>query len=264
MSLDETLSTAAAAAERMADAVRPIVLAYFRQGVAIDAKADASPVTVADREAEARIREMIEDQFPDHGILGEEHGSVRLDAEFVWVLDPIDGTKSFVTGKPLFGTLIALARHGRPVVGVIDAPALDERWVGVAGRPSTFNGAPASVRDCPGLDQAWLYATSPQMFEGGDAAAFENLRRQCRASMYGADCYAYGLLANGTVDLVCEASTKPYDYCALVPVIEGAGGIITDWAGRPLEIQSDGRVLAAGDALLHTAALAALAEGPSA
>lgn len=264
MSLDEALTAATLAAERMADAVRPIVLAYFRQGVAIDAKADASPVTVADREAEARIRDMIEDEFPDHGILGEEHGSVRLDAEFVWVLDPIDGTKSFVTGKPLFGTLIALARHGRPVVGVIDAPALGERWVGVEGRPSTFNGAPARVRACPGLDRAWLYATSPQMFEGADAAAFENLRRQCRASMYGADCYAYGLLANGTVDLVCEASTKPYDYCALVPVIQGAGGIITDWAGRPLEIESDGRVLAAGDASLHTAALAALAEGPSA
>lgn len=260
----EILAAAAAAAELMAEAVRPIVLGYFRHGVAIDTKADASPVTIADREAEARMREMITQAFPDHGILGEEHGSVRLDAEYVWVLDPIDGTKSFVTGKPLFGTLIALARRGRPVVGVIDAPALGERWIGVEGRPTTFNGQPASVRACPTLDQAWLYATSPQMFEGGDAAAFERLRLRCRATNYGADCYAFGLLANGTVDLVCEASTKPYDYCALVPVIQGAGGVMTDWGGRPLEIESDGRVLAAGDAALHAAALAVLAEGRTA
>jgi inositol-phosphate phosphatase/L-galactose 1-phosphate phosphatase/histidinol-phosphatase len=175
------------------------------------------------------------------------------------VLDPIDGTKSFVTGKPLFGTLIALLREGTPIVGVIDMPALDERWIGVDGRPTTFNGRPTRVRPCPDLDRAWLYASSPHMFPGADAEAFERLRLRCRAGIYGADCYAYGLLASGTVDLVCEATTQPHDYCALVPVVTGAGGVISDWHGRPLGLQSDGRVLAAGDPSMHATAREVLA-----
>lgn len=259
MSADETLAVAAVAAERMADAVRPIVLSYYRGNVPTDQKADRTPVTAADRDAETRIREMIEEAFPGHGILGEEHGSVRLDAEHVWVLDPIDGTKSFITGKPLFGTLIALLHSGRPVVGVIDAPALDERWLGVEGEPTTLNGAAVKARPCSELAGAWLYATAPEMFVGPDSAAFQRLKDRCRGVVYGADCYAYGLLANGTVDLVCEASTKPYDYCALVPVVRGAGGVISDWAGAPLGLASDGRVLAAGDPAAHAAALQILA-----
>src|SRR5512134_45470 len=166
MSAGEAFAIAAVAAERMADAVRPIVLSYFRGTVPTDAKADSTPVTAADRDAETRMRQMIEEAFPGHGILGEEHGSVRLDAEDVWVLDPIDGTKSFITGKPLFGTLIALVHRGRPVVGVIDAPALGERWVGIEGQPTTLNGAIVTVRPCPALEQAWVYATAPEMFEG--------------------------------------------------------------------------------------------------
>ncbi len=246
-------------AERLAEAVRPIVMGYFRSGVTIDDKADTTPVTVADREAEAAMRRMIADACPDHGILGEEYGADRVDATYVWVLDPIDGTKSFVTGKPLFGTLIALLREGTPIVGVIDMPALGERWVGVDGRPTTFNGRPARVRPCPDLDRAWLYASSPHMFPGADAEAFERLRLRCRAAIYGADCYAYGLLASGTVDLVCEATTKPHDYCALVPVVTGAGGMISDWRGRPLGLESDGRVLAAGDEGAHATAREVLA-----
>ncbi len=248
-----------ALAERLAEAVRPIVIGYFRSGVTIDDKADTTPVTAADREAEATMRAMIEDAHPDHGILGEEHGGARLEAAHVWVLDPIDGTKSFVTGKPLFGTLIALLRDGAPIVGVIDMPALGERWVGAQGRPTRFGDRPVRTRPCPDLARAWLYATSPQMFRGADAAAFDRLRPSCRAAVYGADCYAYGLLANGTVDLVCEASTQPYDYCALVPVVTGAGGVISDWNGEPLGLGSDGRVLAAGDAGLHATALRVLA-----
>lgn len=246
-------------AQDLADAARPVVLRHFRSGVDFEIKADTTPVTMADREAEAAMRRMIEAACPDHGILGEEHGAKATDAAFVWVLDPIDGTKSFVTGKPLFGTLIALLHQGRPVVGVIDMPALDERWVGVAGRPTLYNGKPARVRGCDRLAAAWLYATSPQMFEGADALAFDRLRANCYAAVYGADCYAYGLLSCGWVDLVCEASTQPYDYCALVPVIEGAGGTITDWQGKPLGLSSDGRILAAGDLALHAAAQRALA-----
>ncbi|MDG4602805.1 MAG: histidinol-phosphatase [Defluviicoccus sp.] len=252
-------ATFAVLAQDLADAVRPLVLRHFRTGLGFEIKADQSPVTIADREAEAAMRRMIEAAYPEHGIFGEEHGVARADASFVWVLDPIDGTKAFVTGKPLFGTLIALLHEGRPVVGVIDMPALNERWVGVAGQETLYNSQPVRVRSCGGLEGAWLYATSPQMFQGADASAFERLRTNCYASVYGADCYAYGLLSCGWVDLVCEASTQAYDYCALVPVIEGASGVITDWQGKPLGLGSDGRVLAAGDPALHAAAQRALA-----
>jgi len=246
-------------AERLADAARPVAIRYFRSGLAIDAKPDASPVTAADREAEAAMRTIIEGAFPNHGIFGEEHGKTRLDSRYVWVLDPIDGTKAFVTGKPLFGTLIALLEDGRPIVGIIEAPAMGERWVGAEGRLTTLNGRPVRTRPCADIGMAWLYATTPHMFEGADQDAFDQLRCRCREAVYGGDCYAYGLLSNGTVDIVCEASMQPYDYCALVPVVNGAGGIITDWQGQPLGLQSDGRVLAAGDAAIHGSACAALA-----
>lgn len=246
-------------AEAMADAVRPVVLKHFANEMAFQRKADKSPVTAADREAEAVMRQTIERAWPDHGILGEEYGADRTDATFVWVLDPIDGTKSFVTGKPLFGTLIALTRDGVPIVGIIDMPALGQRWVGAEDRPTTFNDTSVSVRSCPALQDAWLYATSPQMFEGAEFAAFERLRQACYATVYGADLYAYGLLSSGRVDLVCEASLKPYDYCAVVPVVQGAGGVISDWEGRALGLTSGSRVLAAGDRLAHEAGLAALA-----
>src|SRR5256714_12803754 len=153
-------------ANELADAAGEIVRRYFRQGVSVDDKADMSPVTIADREAEAALRVLIERRFPDHGILGEEHGSVRTDAERVWVLDPIDGTKSFISGVPLFGTLIALTRARRPILGIIDQPISRERWVGVAGRPTTLNGAVVGRRACPALTAATLFATTPDMFKG--------------------------------------------------------------------------------------------------
>jgi len=235
----------------LADAAGPIVRKYFRNLDSVDDKADASPVTVADREVETAMRALIKKNFPDHGILGEELGSDHIDAEYVWVLDPIDGTKAFVTGKPLFGTLIALTRHGVPIIGIIDQPVLKERWVGVAGEPSRLNGQAIRTRACGALKDAWMYATTPLMFVDDDAPCYERLSKAVKHPLYGADCYAYGLLACGWADLVCEASLKPYDWCALVPVIEGAGGHITDWEGRPLTISSTGRVLAAGNAALH-------------
>lgn len=247
-------------AVRLADAARPITTRYFRTGAEILDKADTTPVTIADREAETAMRELIEAAFPTHGIVGEEFEVVRPDAELVWVLDPIDGTKSFVTGKPLFGTLIGLARGGVPVLGIVDQPVLGERWIGAAGRATTFNGKPTTVRACAALENAWLYATSPDMFgDGADGAAFDRLRRGVKHALYGADCYAYGLLACGFVDLVCEADLKPFDFTAVVPVVEGAGGVMTDWRGAPLTTASDGRVLAAGDPAVHAAALKTLA-----
>lgn len=248
-----------ALAQTMADQSGAVLRRYFRQPLTIDAKADLSPVTIADREVEGLVRAAIAATFPEHGILGEEYGATRTDAEYVWVVDPIDGTKSFMTGKATFGTLIALTRHGRPILGIIDQPIIGERWLGVAGEPATFNGKPASVRPCPRLADATLYATSPHMFVGDDAVAFQRLVSAVKYPLYGADCYAYGLLACGFTDLVCEASLQPYDYCALAPVVEGAGGVITDWEGRPVTIASGSRILAAGDASLHGAARALLA-----
>ena len=242
-------------AVRALDKAREITLANFRTTINIDTKDDASPVTIADRETERVIREMINAEFPDHGILGEEFGPENTDAEWVWVLDPIDGTAGFVTGKPLFGTLIAIAHNGKPVFGAIDAPAMNERWIGVEGVPTTMNGTQVKVRDCDGLGNAWLYATTPDMFIDENKNSFENLTRNVKRTNYGADCYAYGLLASGHVDLVCEASLGTYDFMALAPVVTGAGGTMTDWQGRLLDINSDGRVVAAGSKSVHGVAL---------
>lgn len=249
-------------AEDLAEAARGVTRHYFRTPVAVDTKDDDSPVTVADRETEARLRERIAARFPEHGIVGEEHGTEGRDAEFVWVLDPIDGTKAFITGNPLFGTLIALTRGGRPLLGVIDMPILGERWVGAAGRPTEHADAagrrPARTRRCPTLERAVLQATHPDMFQGADAAAFRHLAESVRLTRYGGDCFSYGQLASGFLDLVCEACLQPYDFMALLPVIAGAGGVASDWSGAPLTLDSDGRLLAAGDPALIDAARASL------
>ena len=247
--MTETVSAAhLALAGALADAARAVIRGYFRRGIAIDEKSDLTPVTVADREAEAAMRRLIEAHFPEHGIIGEEHGRTRPDAEYAWVLDPIDGTKSFISGIPLFGTLIALTYRGRPVLGVVDQPILGERWLGARGHPTLFNGAPARTRACASLAAATLYSTAPElMFKDADAAGFERLRAAVKFARAGGDCYAYAQLASGFIDLVVEGGLKPYDYCALVPVVEGAGGVITDWEGRALTLGSDGRVVACGD-----------------
>ena len=246
-------------AHRLADVARPIVARYFRTAVTVDDKTDLSPVTVADREAETAMRAVLAAQVPEHGVFGEEHGAVRTDADYVWVLDPIDGTKAFITGLPIFGTLIALLHRGKPVLGVIDQPILGERWLGVEGERSTFNGKPIGVRACPALDRAYMYSTAPIMVSGAFEKRHEALTRKVKLFRWGGDCYAYGLLASGHVDLVVENSLKLYDFAALVPVVKGAGGLITDWRGKELDIESDGSVLAAGDAAIHRAALAVLA-----
>jgi histidinol phosphatase-like enzyme (inositol monophosphatase family) len=246
-------------AHRLANAAGAVVRKYFRTPVAVDDKADASPVTVADREAEASMRALIAIHHPEHGILGEEEGAERLDADLVWVLDPIDGTKAFIAGKPTFVTLIALVAGGVPVLGIIDQPVARERWVGVAGASTRFNDQAVSTRSCARLDQAILNTTAPDLFSGDDARAFGRLSAAVKHTLYGGDGYAYGLLAGGFIDVVAEADLKPYDFCALAPIVAGAGGVMTDWRGQPLTVNSDGRVVAAGDAAVHDAALGALA-----
>lgn len=242
-------------AERLADAARPIAMRYFRHPLAVESKADLSPVTVADRAIETELRRLIGERFPSHGIFGEEFAN-RIDPDFTWVLDPIDGTRSFISGMPLFGTLIALVDgQGRPVVGVVDFPAMGERWVGMPGTATRLNGEPARTSGCVELGQARLYCTSPDMFSAADLLCFEMLSRRAAMRRFGGDCYAYALLASGHCDLVLESGLQPYDYLPLVPVIEGAGGWISDWQGRPLGFGSDGRVIAAANETLWRAAL---------
>ena len=201
-------------AGELADAARKEIKPYWRKPLDVESKHEAdrpvaeSPVTIADRNAEAAMRRLIEARYPAHGIVGEEFGSLRPDAEWCWVLDPIDGTKAFITGKPTFGTLIGLCRNGVPALGVVDQCVLDERWVGVANPPSaTLNGAPVRARAAPSLADAMLYATTPHMFAAGhEARAFASVRDAVKRPLYGADCYAYALLASGfNVDLVVEA-----------------------------------------------------------
>lgn len=244
-------------AQSLAEAARPIALASFRRPIAVEQKADASPVTLADRAIEAELRRMIGERYPTHGIFGEEFSPVAGD-EFTWVLDPIDGTRSFISGSPLFGTLIALLQGSRPVLGIIDVPATGERWLGQAGVGTQFNSSLARCSACLRLEDAKLYTTSPDSFSAEDGARFDALSRRVAMRRFGGDCYSYGLLASGHCDLVVETGLQPYDYLALVPVIEGAGGRISDWRGHRLDLGSDGRVVAAASEALWQQALALL------
>ena len=236
------LELAHALADAAGDAIRP----YFRAATPIETKADASPVTAADRAAEAAMRALLGRHRPDDGVIGEEYGEDRPDAALVWVLDPIDGTRAFIAGRPLFGTLIALMEGGVPVLGIIDQCIARDRWVGADGG-TTLNGVAARTRRCPDLARAYLATTSPQAFPPEDFGAFEQLRGEVGDTLYGGDCHNYGLLSSGHLDLVVEAGLKVYDWAALVPIVTGAGGAMTDWAGAPLRLGSEGRVIASGD-----------------
>jgi histidinol phosphatase-like enzyme (inositol monophosphatase family) len=237
-------------AHRLADAAAEVIRPFFRAAFTREDKADASPVTEADRGAEAAMRSILDVERPGDGIVGEEYGIARDGAERTWVLDPIDGTRSFVTGRPIFGTLIALMEAGRPVLGMLNQPILGERWLGVAGRRTRFNDADAVTRACARLREAHVATTGPAYFTPDQLAAYTRVTDAARDSIWGGDCYNYGQLALGQLDAVIEAGLKIYDFAALVPIVEGAGGLMCDWAGRPLDQDSDGRVIAVGDARL--------------
>lgn len=246
-------------AERCADAARAVIRPYFRQRLEVVSKQDDSPVTLADRQAEQAMRAILEEAVPGHAILGEEEGQSGLqNAEWLWVLDPIDGTRSFVTGRPSFCTLISLFHHGKPVLGLIDQPITGERWCGVAGAPtryvSALPGTPRT-RQNVSLQNAEMSCTAPEIISPAHVPQFETLVQSVKRISWGGDAYAYGLLALGQIDLIAEDTLKPWDWGALVPVIEGAGGCITDWQGKPLTLESEGSVLACGNRLLQQAAL---------
>jgi inositol-phosphate phosphatase / L-galactose 1-phosphate phosphatase / histidinol-phosphatase len=249
---------ALALAERLADAAREIARQHFRRPLAVERKADLSPVTIADRAIETEMRRLIREEFPQHGIQGEEFPAEGA-GEFTWVLDPIDGTKSFISGMPLFGSLIALTQGARAVLGVIEAPAQGERWLGVEGMPTRCNGAPVRSSACRGIEQARVYSTTTDAFSATRLRRYDAYSRRAAQRRFGGDCYLYGMLASGYCDLVIEAAMKPHDFQALVPVVEGAGGRISDWSGRALDANSGDAVLAAATPELWEQAVAALA-----
>ncbi len=236
-------------ANRLAQAAGAAIRPLFRGDWSHEEKPDRTFVTEADRAAEAAMRAIIEAERPADGILGEEYGAHNPGAGRQWVLDPIDGTTSFIAGRPIFGTLIALVQDGWPVLGVIDQPILGERWVGKVGEGTTFNGKPVRTAPCKELSDAVLGTTTPHQFSGDDVDAFMGVAKSVaeRKIIYGGDCYNYALVASGHVDLVIEANLQLYDFAALVPVVEGAGGLMSDWQGNPLDANSDGRVIALGD-----------------
>jgi inositol-phosphate phosphatase/L-galactose 1-phosphate phosphatase/histidinol-phosphatase len=252
-------STVAALFGELADRARALAQRHFRSGLAVETKPDRSPVTEADRAIEAALRALIAERFPEHGIWGEEQGHDGLRQRWLWVLDPIDGTKAFVTGLPLFVTLIALLDRGRPVFGAIEASALGERWQGGLGVPPTWNGVACRTRPVADLAEARMYSTTWVGARPAYQAAIRRLAAAVGMPRAGGDGYVYGLLASGFVDLVLDCAMQPYDYMAMVPVIEGAGGRVTDWQGRTLTLAGDGNVLAAANPRLHEAALRVLA-----
>lgn len=243
------LDAEVALAHRLADAARAEIIPLFRSGVDSEAKGDATPVTVADRNAEEAMRKLIEAEFSGDGIHGEEFGVKEGVSGRQWVLDPIDGTTAFLAGRPIFGTLIALLVEGFPVLGMIDQPIAGERWLGIAGQGTTYNGKRVETRRCRELSSASLATTGPHYFSQAEGDVFMMLAAKTdhKRMVMGGDCYNYACLASGHLDIVCEAGLKLHDYAALVPIVEGAGGMMCDWQGEPLHAGSDGSVLALGD-----------------
>jgi myo-inositol-1(or 4)-monophosphatase len=248
--------------DRLAVVSGEAILPFFRTTLSVENKsrgANFDPVTEADRAAETAMRTLIRRNFPNHGIIGEEFGSERTDAEYVWVLDPIDGTKSFISGMPAWGTLIALTRAGNPVYGMMHQPFTRERFTGDGGSARYRGPAGERVlraRRCAQLSDAILMTTNPRLMKDEDRRRFEKVEEAVRLSRYGGDCYAYCMLAAGHVDLVIETELKPYDILPLMPIIVGAGGVVTTWGGGPAN--AGGRIVAAGDARVHEAAIKVL------
>ncbi len=242
-------------ANRLADAARAVLARETGKRLDVEIKPDHSLVTRVDRAIEAELRAMIAATYPGHGIIGEEEGDENTQASHVWVLDPIDGTAPFIVGIPVYGTLIALAVDGVPRLGVIDVPGVDTRWLGAPGRATTLNGRGVRCRDCDGLAQAVMTNSNPDYMSAEEVPVLDALRRATANRVYGGACLNYGRLAEGRSDLAIDAGQKVFDFAPFRPVIEGAGGTISDWAGRPLTLESDGRILAAGGRRCHDAAL---------
>src|SRR5262245_32945528 len=248
--------------DALADVAAAAILPLFRTRLSIEDKGGAGfdPVTLADRNAEAAMRKLIGEHYPRHGIVGEEYGRERDDAEFVWVLDPIDGTRSFIAGLPLWGVLIGLLHNGKPILGMMAQPFTGERFAGDGRQAWLTNGSgrhALATRVCPKLSDAALLTTSPFLFAATDRDSYTGIEREVRLARYGTDCYGYCMVAAGHADLVIEAGLQPYDIVALIPIIEGGGGRVSNWTGG--SAAAGGRIVASGDARLHEIVLGRLA-----
>ncbi len=248
-----------AAAIRIAEAASALPMAHFRRPIGIDLKGDESPVTIADRETEAAIRRALAETFPEDGIFGEEFGKERLDADNLWIIDPIDGTRSFITGNPLFGLLMGRIEQGRPAIGIVRMPALGETFAGAAGIGATLNGRPVRVRGTERLAEAMVWVNEAERHMAADPARFARLCRIGHTRRMGYDCYPHAMVAAGQIDAVIDMGLEPYDYMPLIALVEAAGGLIRDWQGKPLDLDSDGRVVTAATPALLDQVLEVLA-----
>jgi inositol-phosphate phosphatase/L-galactose 1-phosphate phosphatase/histidinol-phosphatase len=237
-----------------------LVLQMMQHGFSGELKADDTPVTAIDHAVEQLLRERIQAAFPEHGIIGEESESYQPDAEYCWVIDPIDGTRALLAGFASFTILVALSHRGLPHFGAIYQPITKELWMGIVGEKSTLADSTISTRNCEKLSNAFFSTTSPLLFKPEQRATIEAIIQQCVAYQFGGDAYAYAKLASGRIDLIIESGLKPHDFMALAPVIQGAGGIITDWQGKALHLGSAGEICAAGDTRIHQKALAILSK----
>ena len=247
-------------ANRFADISRAIIREEIYRPRDVEVKSDDTPVTPIDQKVERALRAAIAEAFPEHGIIGEEYDNHNPDSDYSWIIDPIDGTMSFIAGLPTFGTLIALAWRGAPILGILDSPITEERWVGVDGVGTTVNDTPLQCRPCEALAGAFAHTSSPLYFvEAEEIAAYERMRDAVQFLIFGGGCHAYGRIAHGYIDVAFEASHDIYDYLPLVPIITNAGGVVTDWQGQPLTLSSGSRFVASGDPRLHQQALRVLA-----
>ncbi len=249
-------------AHQLADSAREITLSYFRQPLRVNNKRDGSPVTIADKATESALRLQISERFPEHAILGEEFDDKCTDSPYEWILDPIDGTRNFMTGYPLYGTLICLLKHGSPIVSLIDVPAMNERFFATADAPTRYRKGQQTntlaTSECSALADANLFSTDYGMFTAAENRLAHALRQAVNMVRYNGDCYLYALLASGWIDIVLEADLKPYDFLPLKLIVEQAGGVITDWQGNALSKNSCGQLLATANSALHQRALSIL------
>ena len=239
----------------LADESTKIIMEYFRQTLTIENKDDDTPVTIADKKSELKIRELINKAYPSHGILAEEFDDTNLDSEYIWVIDPIDGTRSFIAGHKDFGTLIALLYKKKPVLGIINCPAHSERWIGIENQITTLNGKKIKTSQKKSIEDCYTITTGLYLEDEIFRNAFENIIKKSKDYILRGDCYMYGMLSSGLVDIVFEDTLKAHDYMALVPVIQGAGGVISDKFNNPITLDSDGSVLATANSLIHKQAI---------
>ena len=238
-------------ANRLADEAGIISMDYWRTSLDVENKSHQNPVTIADKKTELKLRSMIEKEYPDHGILGEEFESINPEAEFIWVIDPIDGTRSFIAGHKDFGTLIALLHNNLPIVGIINCPIHQERWVGVNGRKTTMNNLEVNTSKITSLNQGYFCTSGLYLEDDHFKKSCDKIINKTKYYRLGGDCYMYGMVASGLIDIVLEDTLKTHDYMALIPVIEGAGGVVTDKYGSPVNIKSDGSIVASANKILH-------------